>query len=157
MIRGIRPEVAEYIASHQDGYPEAMREDDPKMWREMLATTPYSVGWFDGEVLVGWRIFKREAPKLIYAYDLTVLKEYQGRGLAKAIVMASLKLPRWYGEQVHSHLRQTSYHIVASPTLLREAGYEIVSDTLLPDHYFREYDGLIHEDAHELYVKPIGQ
>ena len=150
-------EYAEYIANNQEMYPNEMKITDISTWEDEIKSTPYSVGmYFNNCVLkhiIGWRIFKREAEKLLYVSDLSILPAYQVLGYAKELVKFSLRETRWHKEKIHSYLRKTSYHIVANPILITSAGYEIIKDCFQPHHYYKRF-GLA-EDAHELIIAPI--
>ena len=138
-----------------------MKITDISAWQSEIESTPYSVGMYlpkeslnlGTDVLIGWRIFKREAEKLLYVSDLSILPAYQGLGYAKELVKFSLRETRWHKEKIHSYLRKTSYHIVANPILITSAGYEIIKDCFQPHHYYKRF-GLA-EDAHELIIAPI--
>ncbi len=159
MIKLIGPEFAQYIAEHQEMYPEAMREDVATF--ERLLASGHCLGWFDeSEILIAWILFEDDASRLsssqVYCYDCAVFPEYQRKGIGKALSAAAYKELRWMGYSIRMHCRRASY---PSPAFLFRYGYEIVADVFLPDHYAKEYedDSLKGEHAHELVLKPIGQ
>lgn len=148
---------AEFIATHQQMYPDEMKITDVETWSDEITSTPYSVGMFleqPNDALVGWRIFRREAEDMLYVSDLSILPAYQGLGYARELVKFSLKKPRWFKECIHSFLRETSYHVVADIDLITSAGYKIVLDRFHKNHYYRRFG--IAEDAHEIILAPIG-
>lgn len=160
-LKLLNPELAvkhaQYIASHQEMYPNEMKITDVATWADEIMSTPYSVGMYLEETnteLIGWRIFRREAEDMLYVSDLSILPAYQGLGYSREVVKFSLKKPRWFKECIHSFLRETSYHVVADIDLITSAGYKIVLDRFHRQHYSRRFG--LNEDAHELILAPIG-
>lgn len=156
-IKPIGPEWATYIATQQRHlYPEAMWEE-AAIFKELLKH-PLGIGAIADEVLMGWILAQQENPHTVYIYDSAVLPEYQGKGLFWKMRGVFLDRARWQGLDVHSHARHTSYRVASDAKFLFEHGYEIVSDRYIPNHYETEYeDESLHgEDAHEIYIRPIG-
>lgn len=140
------------IVAHQDNFPKEMRILDIQVWEEILKSTPYSIGYFVNGYLIGWRIFKRESETVIYVAELLILPEYRGQGIAKELIRASLSMPRQFGESIHSFLRVGAYKAVANEKMIEEAGYKIVINIFIDNHYNDRFG--IHEDAYELLIVP---
>lgn len=155
MIKEIGAEWTDYIASRQDMYPEAMREDVEVFDR--LLKSGMCWGYFDDTPnnLVGWVLCEQENIKTVYCYDLAVFVGYQGRHIGQFLWIRACKELRWLGYWIHAHCRKQSYGIVIN----YGPGYKIISDRLILDHYAKEYgdDSLIGEHAHEVLLAPIGQ
>jgi ribosomal protein S18 acetylase RimI-like enzyme len=153
---------AEFIAWHQDAYPEAMREHHADQWAVRLDSTPYSVGLFayplsNHSLLMGWAIFEKESDDAVYLYDLTVLPEFQHRGHGRCIACAALAQTARDHKKVQYHCRANSYAILSDKTLLRQCGYEIQSEVFIENHYLKEYqdESLSGEHAHEILLNPL--
>lgn len=148
MIQALNLEYAEYIASHQQMYPPEMREE-ASSFQSILASTPFNYGWFEADTLIGWALCSAEvpcSPCQVYWYDLAVLEQFQGKGVAKALMAHAYADLRWHGQWIRMHTRKATY-----PRHALE-GYRIVRDIFIPHHYLSEYG--IDEDAHELLLAP---
>lgn len=150
----IGPGFADYIAESQAMYPEEMRED-AESFRAILNSTLFSFGYFAKGLPnpLGWVLCSAEEPKSavqVYWYDVAVLPEYQGKGIAKALMKHAYAELRWHDQWIRMHTRRATYP--RSEEGLRRMGYRIVRDIYLPHHYLQEYG--IDEDAHELLLAP---
>lgn len=152
MIQKLESHWAEYIASHQQMYPVEMQER-AESFRAILESTAFNYGWFENETLIGWALCSAEepcSPCQVYWYDLAVLEQFQGRGIAKALMATSYADLRWHGQWIRMHTRKATYPRTEAG--LRNCGYRIVRDIYIPHHYLSEYG--IDEDAHELLLAP---
>lgn len=158
MIKPIGPEYATFIASSQTMYPEAMREEVDVFSR--LLSHGYCYGCFGNYTLMGWALTEPDDPKHIagnhrqvYWYDLAVLEEYQGQGIAKALMKHAYAELRWQGFWIRMHTRRATYP--RNDEGIRRCGYQIVTDLYLPNHYGLEYEMDEIEHGHELLLKPV--
>lgn len=157
MIQSIGLEWAEYIALHQGHlYPPEMHEE-VDTFRALLSSSDLSMGNLSDGILCSWAIFDG-SQKPIYLYDLAVLPQFQGGGLARDLMRRVFAATRWLGLDVQCHARFTSYPLLGSIPFLTECGYRLYTDTFLPNHYGKEYESdTLVEDGHHLVFCPIGK
>jgi len=155
MIEPIGVSYAQYIADHQEMYPEAMREGI-ETWSKLLQ---HRMSWgFFGltNELEGWIIFTPDEiypDDTAYCYDIAVLPHRQLRGLGQRLWLIGCLEMRWRGLNIRAHCRKTSYHLLST----KHPGYKLAFDVLRPNHYNKEYEtDQINEDAHEILLKVIG-
>ncbi len=152
-IRRIGPEMARYIADHQDMYPKAMAEPEVTFVK-IMDDSRFCFGSFVLKELAAWVLCAQEdptSPCQVYWYDLAVLPAFQRKGLAKQLMIHTYRELRWAGQWVRMHTRTTSYP--RNELGLRRCGYKIVRDIYIPHHYLEEYG--VGEDAHELLLAPV--
>ena len=152
MFKYLDKEFAVYLVQHQHHFPVLMRDYQISAWETIIDSTPYSLGYFIDDSAVAWRIFKREMVDTIYVSELLVLPEHRGKGIAKSLIKKSLEKPLQNKERIHSFLREEAYKAVADENLIQEAGYRIVVNQFIEDHYFGRFG--LHEHAYELLIEP---
>jgi ribosomal protein S18 acetylase RimI-like enzyme len=152
MIKALDFSFADYIAEHQDMYPEAMREEVSTFKR--LLSGGFCWGYFIDEELFGWILFEPETKfeRRLYCYDLAVLPACQGNGYGFILWKHAIRELRWLNYEIHAHCRKTSYSLIVE----HSEGYCLTMDHFIENHYAREYgdDSLIGEHAHEIVLKP---
>lgn len=137
-------------------YPEWML-DEVSEYEKCLQSDAISYGAFLGETLVGWIVMDRDTEDTVYLQDIAVLPDWQGNGIARMLWQRVLRDQRWLSQAIEWHARKTSYHLLADPSLLAEAGFRIVYDQFLKDHYDKVYESIgHHEHGHALRAEPIG-
>ena len=133
-------------------YPKAMQED-ARAILSVLASTDLSRGLFMGGDLVGYALFQRDGAGTIYLYDIAILPHLQRRGLGTKLAQEALAAAWRRRLKVRMHVRATSYPLFVNRDKLRAAAYRLVRNKFVRDFYFKEFG--IHEDAHELVMKPL--
>jgi len=134
-------------------YPKKMQED-ARTILSILESTDLSRGLFMGKRLFGYALFQRFSEEgVVYLYDFAILPQLQHKGLGTKLAQDVLATVREKRLKIKMHVRKTSYPLFANRDKLRAAGYRLVSDKFVRDFYFGEFG--IHEDAHELIMKPL--
>jgi ribosomal protein S18 acetylase RimI-like enzyme len=147
-------ETAEAIARMQkEIYPEAMQEDSQAVL-SVLRSTDLSRGVYVNGALVGYGLVQKTSKKgVVYLYDIAVLPSYQRRGLGSKLAREILGSAGSRGLKIVMHVRPAGYALFGNRERVREMGYDVAEDKLLPDWYYREFG--IHEDAHRLVLAPL--
>lgn len=132
------PKHAEYIAAHQEMWPEAMRDVSAEEWRADLA---HGLSWGieRSGALVAWAIGVYESEPAVYLRDLAVLPEFQRQGLGRECFQGWLReiAARKRFPYVVVEARFTSYPIVTDASLY-DGHWTLGADKVLPD-FFAEY------------------
>ncbi|MFC7319897.1 GNAT family N-acetyltransferase [Halobacillus campisalis] len=99
-IKGVLPHIGESLQEGSRGFYQIGRDQASKMMQDVLDEDGQIQIAKDGETIIGWVLYGQQKDSFTgedigFIYDLFVMQEYRGRGIAKSLMenaMTELKL-----------------------------------------------------------------